>query len=1026
MVKKINQNDRLELYKYRAEIAEAENTAVKSSKAYRVAKILGSIKKDIIKNPVGLTKKAARILLTQPTKILSKGKNIEIVRRGIVEQENKYQEWILLNEPSHEELANQSESSDKFKYRPLISIITPVFNPPVDVLEELIESVLNQTYSNFELCLGDFGTSTEVEVLLKKYASLDSRVKNWKFSENKGIAGNSNMILEKVQGEYIGLLDHDDTLSLDALYENVKALNIKKHDFIYSDKDKIDEKGNRFDPLFKPAFSPEMLLNINYLTHFNIMNTDLVKRVGAWDPQTDGAQDWDLFLKIAADAKSIHHIPKILYHWRVIASSTALSIETKPYALAGQRNSVDKYLAKTGLNGKAVHHKTELFIEWDDNRITQNPIIVVYKTSINHTQRLVRSVLISVPGAQIIVAGGAEKDSVQFGDGAALMVGSRDIDAISTAIVNINSISATPSTPIIFIHDTLKIPKNWYATLTGWLTIDGVGVASGRIIDKHDMIVDSGGVVSGGEYQPIFQDFPRYYQSYIGNAEWVRNLSVVSGMFMATTVSLLEKFAEASVKKTPQEYCEWIRLQNKRIVMTPHVTAVAHSPSYVRDWIKEIAPINFIEDVDPYSNPNIGSSDPMRLFDDESLAGIEESTRTTISEYQKEAIMLAQAYDMSQSQLEDNLKSQSRQYDSNIRSAAFVLPSFDGVYAGLMNIFSFAEYLQEKQGINITFYILKSDKNLNKEREQVEEVIPSLGKASYIPITEQQSDKINDHDLGVATLWSTAYVLAKTNKVMRKCYFIQDNETNFYPKGSISALVDMSYKFNFFALANTKGLLDMYESKYGGVGTVLTSKVDLRNYYPNDSSVVIAKKPYKVFFYARPGMPRNAFELGVAGLKKLKDDMGEDVEIITAGAAWDPATYGVEGYFTNLGKIKYEAVPALYRSLDAGLMFMFSGHPGVTASELMASGCPVVVNEYDDITWNELYVHEDTCLITQPTASAIAHNLKRCLVDIDLRKKLIKNGIAKAKDFYGNYNDQLPVTYEAIVDHFAHNKSTKI
>lgn len=161
-------------------------------------------------------------------------------------------------------------------------------------------------------------------------------------------------------------------------------------------------------------------------------------------------------------------------------------------------------------------------------------------------------------------------------------------------------------------------------------------------------------------------------------------------------------------------------------------------------------------------------------------------------------------------------------------------------------------------------------------------------------------------------------------------------------------------------------------------------------------------------------MPRNAFELGVAALKKLKQKLGDDLEVITAGAAWDPAQYGVEGMFTNLGMLTYDAVPKLYRSVDAGLMFMFSGHPGVTASELMASGCPVVVNEYDDVTWHELYQHEKTCLVSKPTASEVARNLERCLVDTELRKTLIDGGLAKTKHFYDGYEESLSNAWERI------------
>lgn len=1016
-----NTDRRIEQYKYRAMIAEAENVAVKSSKAYKLIKLFGSMKADFKKNPVGLTRKAARILLTQPSKILSKGRNREIVTQSIIEQTNKYQEWILLNEPQDNELREQYRESEKFKYKPLISIVTPVFNPPVDVLEELIESVLCQTYPHFELCLGDFGNSSGVGELLEKYARLDDRIKYWRFSENNGISANSNVILDKVQGEYIGLLDHDDTLSPDALYENVKALNSKKYDFIYSDKDKIDEKNNRFDPLFKPQFSPEMLLNINYLTHFNVMRTELVKRVGAWDSSTDGAQDWDLFLKVIAKSESIYHIPIVLYHWRVIASSTALSIETKPYALAGQRKAVDKYLDEVGIPAKSFHTKTELILDWDEDKISTNPIVVITQSSQTRTRYIIRKFKLSAPGSEFIIVGdqvpgNTVKDKTVLG-----YIHSDDycFDSLDK-LAKLNRVDYSKRT-MVFVDDSLDLARDWYKRLVGWLGVPGVAVVSGRVVNKYDTIIDAGGVVSNGQYQPLFCGFPKYYQGYLGNAEWVRNLSMVSGVYFAVHGGAVAEYVRASGTDTKSDIhglFEWVVSVGRRIAMSPQAIAITTDTKHILSRLSAVK-VNKIsaEDTDRYSNPNVSINNPMVLFDEEE--NVNHDSRTSeLDAYQRDAIILANSYDITQSEINANIKAASNKYSAAPKTAAFVLPSFEAVYAGLMNIFSFAEYLQTNHDVAVSFYILKNSAHAKAERELVIEKIPELKKARYVAITEQQTDKIEAHDMGIATLWSTAFVLAKSTNVNKKYYFIQDNEANFYPKGTLSALVEMSYRFGFYAIANTDGLLDMYKSKYNGEGTVLQSKVDLSSYKPKTNPYLKPVKPYKVFFYARPNMPRNAFELGIAGLKRLKIDLGDDVEIITAGAPWNPKDFGVENLFTNLGKIRYEAVPKLYRSVDAGLMFMFSGHPGVTASELMASGCPVVVNEYDDITWNELYQHEKTCLITKATASEVADSLKRCLVDEQLREKLIKNGLQKAKTFYGGYGEQLNRAYADILSYY--------
>jgi glycosyltransferase involved in cell wall biosynthesis len=305
---------------------------------------------------------------------------------------------------------------------------------------------------------------------------------------------------------------------------------------------------------------------------------------------------------------------------------------------------------------------------------------------------------------------------------------------------------------------------------------------------------------------------------------------------------------------------------------------------------------------------------------------------------------------------------------------------------------------------------------LEKYKQLVVEKFPELGDAAqYIATNVNEADKLPASDIAVCTQWATAYVLAKYNHTKRKCYFIQDREASFYPKGTISALVENTYKFGFLGIANTPGLLKWYEQQYGGKGVVLKSVVNLSAYAPDRDKPLVLSKPYKVFFYGRPNEPRNAFELGIAALLKLKEQMGADLEIYTAGAQWDPTTYGVDKIITNLGKISYARVPAFYRSMDAGLMFMFSGHPGVVASDLMASGCPVVVNEYNDETWHELYQHEQTCLVATPTAAEVAYNLHRALTDSALRKQLIDGGLAKAKHFYEGYD----ASFEAVLSHIS-------
>lgn len=258
----------------------------------------------------------------------------------------EYNKWLK----THEEF----EEAQTLKYNPLISIVVPVYNADGNYLKECIESVLNQTYKNFELCLVD-DCSTKKETLdtLKEYEKKDPRIKIKYRKKNGHISNTTNDAIELSTGEFIALLDNDDLLSEHALYENVKVLNEnKKIDMIYSDEDKLDLNGKRCDPNFKPDFSPDTLLSMNYICHFTIIRKKLIQEVGGFEVGLEGAQDHDLFLKISEKTNRIYHIPKILYHWRMSPTSTAMNLGNKDYASDKGRIAIEHALKRRKLKGR--------------------------------------------------------------------------------------------------------------------------------------------------------------------------------------------------------------------------------------------------------------------------------------------------------------------------------------------------------------------------------------------------------------------------------------------------------------------------------------------------------------------------------------------------------------------------------------------------------------------------------------------------------------------------------------------------
>ncbi|HYF96518.1 MAG TPA: glycosyltransferase family 2 protein [Patescibacteria group bacterium] len=263
---------------------------------------------------------------------------------SIKELEKEYKRWFGQNFPNKKELQEQSKKQKLFNKQPLISILVPTYDTKPNHLRACIDSVFAQTYENWQLCIADdASTDDSVKEIIEEYVKKDKRV-NKKFRAKNGhICEASNSALQIAQGEYVALLDHDDYLWPNALYEVVNLINCHPGaKFIYSDEDKVDEHGKKHsNPFFKPDWSPDFLRSINYITHFAVLDRKLVNDLGGFRKGYEGAQDWDLFLRASRKVKNIHHIPKILYSWRMTDQSTAKQPSAKDYAYVNQKKALE-------------------------------------------------------------------------------------------------------------------------------------------------------------------------------------------------------------------------------------------------------------------------------------------------------------------------------------------------------------------------------------------------------------------------------------------------------------------------------------------------------------------------------------------------------------------------------------------------------------------------------------------------------------------------------------------------------------
>jgi O-antigen biosynthesis protein len=277
-----------------------------------------------------------------------KGDKREIGLPLIVNQEmgvlGEYSRWLEVFEDRDPDLVHVQLAG--FRYRPLVSVLVPIYRTNLDILRETIDSVKAQTYTNWELCLADDGSDIpELTAFLEKEAVSDSRIHVVSRSERGGISASSNDALDLALGEYVALLDHDDLLTEDALFHMVNELQTNERpDLLYSDEDHIDESGRRFSPFFKPDWSPDLILSENYVTHLMMFRRELALAVGGFRSEFDLSQDHDILLRMSEKANKIAHVPRVLYHWRTSLESMSRASSAEEKAMASSRRVVESFV----------------------------------------------------------------------------------------------------------------------------------------------------------------------------------------------------------------------------------------------------------------------------------------------------------------------------------------------------------------------------------------------------------------------------------------------------------------------------------------------------------------------------------------------------------------------------------------------------------------------------------------------------------------------------------------------------------
>lgn len=570
-------------------------------------------------------------------------KCIKVVLRKIVRtlkgekdlQYGDYGGWIRYNELKDADLKEQAKT--EFKIMPKISLVVPMYKTKEKFLKELIECLIRQSYPDWELCLAD-GSDKENPVY-KKYVELDSRIKYKFLNENLGISGNTNKALEMVTGEYIALLDHDDTLSEYALFEVVKFINkYPDAEFFYSDEDKIDENGNRYDAYFKPDFAIDTLRAQNYICHFSVFKKELMDRLGGFRSDYDGAQDYDIFLRMseAVDPKNIKHIPRILYHWRVHNESTAkLDSNAKDYAFISGSKAIEDHLKRVGLEG-TVSKGCIPGIYRVDYKVIGEPkvsIVIPNKDGKDILKVCIDSILSKTTYKNyeiVIVENNSTTEEIfeyykELEQNERIIVTHYPNKGFNySAIINHGVKNSSGEYIVQLNNDTELVTENWLELMLGFCQRKDVGGVGVKLYYPDETIQHAGIIVGiGGIAGNRFKSIPKAGHAYFAMESMVNNLSAVTAACMMNPKSVYEEVGymeeKLAVAFNDVDFCLKVREKGYLIVYNPYVEFIHYesksrgqedTPEKIKRFQGEINTFeqrwgDFLDEGDPYYNINL-------------------------------------------------------------------------------------------------------------------------------------------------------------------------------------------------------------------------------------------------------------------------------------------------------------------------------------------------------------------------------------------------------------------------------------
>jgi O-antigen biosynthesis protein len=809
-------------------------------------------------------------------------------------------------------------------------------------------------------------------------------------------------------------------------------------DVVVWDDDVVGRLG-RTDPRVRPSWSPDLLLTVNYVGRaFAVRRSVLVERggLGAAGTGTDDAL-WDVLLRVWPDAERAGRISRVL-----------TGVGDRPSPGPDAAALVTAHCARQGIPAHAVAAGDRVRLVWAPAAWPSVRIVVPTRHNRPHLEMLRRGLAGTSYAGRVAVTvvdnGERTPDGEQwYADWA------RDTDVrvhwwteqpFNYSAVNNAGARDGDEDLLVFLNDDVELTDpGWLADLAGWTHVPGIGSVGMQLLDPDGRLQHAGVVVGiQGLADHLFTGLRPDADTLLGPADWSRNVLAVTGACTVLRREVFDRLGgfDERFELTGSDVALGLSaaVDGLRTVCSSAVSAVhresstrgSHIPTgdfYASYWRYN----TWIMGGDPYWSPSLSTASAVPQWrrphepSQRERAGRHIHRQLEVFRQKSDAAesrLLAEACRITEDQIAQIAASHgATSGHREVRTVNWFIPDIDSpFYGGINTALRIADKLARDHGVRHRFVVWGSPPD-HYVRSAITAAYPRLGDSDIAFYSgDEDIDRVPAADVDIATLWVTAFAVAKHRGTPRKFYLVQDYEPMFYPAGTQFALAEESYRLGLYGLSNTDNLTKVYRDEYGGRSWAFTPAVDPAVFHPEGRPARRPDDPVTVFVYARPGHWRNCWELAAPALELLKRRLGSGVRIVTAGS-WALESAEARDMIVR-GLVDYRATGDLYRGVDVGLALTVSRHPSYLPLELMASGAAVVA--FDNPWGHWLLEDGENSLLARRTIDGLADAMERMVRDGDLRGRLAASGTKLVTGSHSDWDAALGGIYDYLCDPEAH------